>query len=363
MDAQKGVLNYFCKSEIKSKKLSLPSGILNYIEIQNQSVDSSSNKSTLVLTHGYGSGLGFFYANYDALCSQYDRVVAVDWLGMGASSRDANIAKPISRGACSTTSWCHGTTMAPTKAAEFFIDSLEELRVELGITSFVLAGHSLGGYLSGRYAHKYPNEIKGLVLISPVGVPAWPHKESIIPSSNMSFGYQLLNSAWKGNITPQSLIRIVGASKGGEVVRNILQRRFGKGKFNEKEVQLLSEYLYQISVAKPCGEFAMNSLLLPIISDQGGGTAAQSTSVFAHEPLEILFREGGALNIPSVLVMYGDHDWLRYPKIEQCLRRWERESGVAATYELIPQASHHLYLDNPGHFHRIMGQYKHSVYS
>ena len=39
---------------------------------------------------------------------------------------------------------------------------------------FILAGHSLGGYLASHYAMKYPHKIEKLVLLSPVGIPVKP---------------------------------------------------------------------------------------------------------------------------------------------------------------------------------------------
>lgn len=42
---------------------------------------------TLVLAHGLGSGLGFWFDNYDFLAKHFKRVISVDWLGFGGSSR------------------------------------------------------------------------------------------------------------------------------------------------------------------------------------------------------------------------------------------------------------------------------------
>ena len=39
-----------------------------------------------------------------------------------------------------------------------------------------LVGHSLGGYLSARYAIAYPDRVEKLVLLSPVGVPELPEE-------------------------------------------------------------------------------------------------------------------------------------------------------------------------------------------
>lgn len=183
--AQKKLLEQFCHADIHSDRIVLPSGTLNYIEVWNKAYKPGTKEpSTLLLTHGYGSGLGFYFKNIDQLSSIYDRVIAIDWLGMGSSDRASNVKNPIMwssgnmrrRSKCS--SWCN--PMTTVRAVDFFIDSLEEFRKEKNLTSFVLAGHSLGGYLSGRYALKYPTSLTGLVLISPVGVPKPPAENALL---------------------------------------------------------------------------------------------------------------------------------------------------------------------------------------
>ena len=179
--AQNELLDTFCgdKCNIKSEILNLPSGDINYVEITAKNKiqrNSSENQTTLILAHGYGSGLGFFYPNYEALSQIFDKVISIDWLGMGASARTvpSTDAIPIK-------GWLN--SMNPTKATNFFIDNLEEFRQKKEITNFVLAGHSLGGYLSAKYAMKYPAHLKGLILVSPVGIPSHPPAELIVPVS------------------------------------------------------------------------------------------------------------------------------------------------------------------------------------
>ena len=87
--SQKALLSHFVRTPIRYHQANLPSGRLNYIELRKKRVDGKvpTKESTLVLMHGLGSGLGFFYANYDDLLETYDRIYAVDWLGMGGSAR------------------------------------------------------------------------------------------------------------------------------------------------------------------------------------------------------------------------------------------------------------------------------------
>lgn len=43
-------------------------------------------------------------------------------------------------------------------------------------SEFVLLGHSLGGYLSALFAMKFPEKIKKVILLSPVGLASKPEK-------------------------------------------------------------------------------------------------------------------------------------------------------------------------------------------
>lgn len=53
---------------------------------------------------------------------RFDRVISMDWLGMGGSSRPRCGAAPR---LSLLSGWCSANTMDPTKATDFFIDSLE----------------------------------------------------------------------------------------------------------------------------------------------------------------------------------------------------------------------------------------------
>jgi hypothetical protein len=47
------------------------------------------SKPPMVLMHGYGAGLGFYYRNMDFLARNFN-VHAVDWLGWGGSGRPSD---------------------------------------------------------------------------------------------------------------------------------------------------------------------------------------------------------------------------------------------------------------------------------
>ena len=50
------------------------------------------------------------------------------------------------------------------------------------LTNFILVGHSFGGYLVGNYAVEYPQHIKKIVFISPIGIkPNFKNEDEYLP--------------------------------------------------------------------------------------------------------------------------------------------------------------------------------------
>jgi cardiolipin-specific phospholipase len=118
----------------------------------------------LVIVHGYGAGLGFFYKNFEGLSRVKGwQLYALDLLGMGRSSRPPFKLKAKQR------------EQQITEAEDWFVDSLEEWRIAKKIDRFTLLGHSMGGYMAVAYALKYPGRLNKLILASPVGIPEDPY--------------------------------------------------------------------------------------------------------------------------------------------------------------------------------------------
>eukprot|EP01036_Dinobryon_divergens_P029512 gene29512-38616_t len=153
-----------CSAERSTYEVKTSSKSVNYVEFRRSSdairYHGTRKEKVLVVAHGFGLGLGFFFDNYDHLLDHFDRIIAVDWLGMGCSGRTAKEVTLIAQGV-------HNE----------LVDSLESLCHEENISDFVLAGHSLGGYLAAKYAVRYPNRVQSLILISPAGIGSRP-KES-----------------------------------------------------------------------------------------------------------------------------------------------------------------------------------------
>ena len=244
------------EAENKLIEMSLSKYCTHRTQKQQQSVEISENTfintlsfaqsdnatRNIVLCHGYGAGLGFFYRNFSlteriANC----RLIAIDWLGMGNSSRPNY---PMN-------------SKEPQKAIDFFVDSLELWRQKMKLNSFTLVGHSLGGYLGVMYALRFPERVDKLVLVSPVGVPVCTDPRNTVIGRPLP---NWIHELWERNFTPQWLVRTIGPY-GPEFVKRYTDARF---KFlPQDESELFRNYLYHIHAGRGSGEYSLATILQP----------------------------------------------------------------------------------------------------
>lgn len=364
-------------------------------------------ENNLVMLHGYGAGLGFYYKNFESLSrAQGWKLYALDLLGMGRSSR------PVFR--------IHAKDRQGkiTEAENWFIDALEEWRIKKGIDRFTLLGHSLGGYMAVAYALKYPGRLNKLILASPVGIPEDPYavnSEMPEPSDstmaneftqdqdnttgatagdNNNFlnarsraGVQesgkpprkqlpkWLTYLWDANISPFSFVRWSGPM-GPRLVSGWTSRRFSH--LPSEESQALHDYSYSLFRQRGSGEYALAYVLAP-------GAFARSPLIRRIQGVgrQILGPHAGPIpdgssgrggeqkreNGIPVVFMYGENDWMDIAggfAAEQKMKE-EREKMLAGKSEeekkkdngsakvlVIKKAGHHVYLDGWEQFNETM---------
>eukprot|EP00605_Chrysophyceae_sp_TOSAG23-4_P000965 GSChrysophyteH1.ASY1.ANO1.1065.1 assembled CDS len=320
----------------------------------------SPKKNTLLLLHGYGAGLGMFYQNYGALVEEYDQVIAVDWLGMGGSARVLE-----SEGTSPRVPLSDIVKMALTgndssaakqvqQAEDFFCDSLHhfvqemhEEKQEQEQMKIDIAAHSLGGYLAFRYMQRHcTSPIRGLILVSPCGIPNHPPADKQLSFSEVSWGFKLVRTLWALNVTPQQLIRLPYWGSSDRIATS-LNRRF-RGRWQNQqlgtneaskqndELQLISKYLYEITVAAPSGEYALNSLLTGLLYYD-----THDMRVYARSPIQADIA--ATLRIPTLL-LFGDNDWMAFDSVEEVVADWQ-QSGVPVEFRRISQAVSALFFN------------------
>jgi abhydrolase domain-containing protein 6 len=101
----------------------------------------------LVLLHGFG-GDKDNWTRVAKYLTPHFRVVMPDLPGFGDSTKDPD---------------AHYTIFTQ-------VDRLHAFLTDLGISKFHLGGNSMGGYIAGFYAAKFPREIQTLWLLAPGGV-------------------------------------------------------------------------------------------------------------------------------------------------------------------------------------------------
>lgn len=152
----------------------------------------------MVIVHGYGASGIVFYKMFKEL-AQHFHLILVDMLGMGGSSRPEFKSKNAN------------------EAEEYFVESLEQWRVNMGnIKDFILVGHSFGGFIVGNYANRYPQYIIKLMLISPVGISKKKTGDLLSEKEK---------SNWKKNKSPFNFLRVAGTYLAKKLIKRYLKDR------------------------------------------------------------------------------------------------------------------------------------------
>ena len=111
------------------------------------SPEGESNGQTVVLFHGMNFFAAAFRPTIAALRNEGFRVIAVDRLGYGRSS------KPL----------IHYNLHLPARNTKVLLD-------KLGITEAAIVGHSMGGMVATRFAATYPEITTHVVMVNQIGL-------------------------------------------------------------------------------------------------------------------------------------------------------------------------------------------------
>lgn len=261
----------------------------------------------LVLVHGFGAGIGFWCGNLDALSRKYT-VYAVDMPGFGRSSRPS-------------------ITFKTTEQAEnYFTDSLEDWRQQLGIQKFVLLGHSFGGYVSALYALKHHDKVAHLVMADPWGVPGLAKDgERMQLTMRQKFIVSLVSMS-----SPLLLMRAAGPY-GPALVAKARPDLAAKFDHIHKSRETVLNYVYHINAQSPP-------------TGENGFSVLTESLGWAKNPLMNRLNKLPA-SVPATFI-YGEHTWM------------DKEAGLTLSRSMagpttlleVSQSGHHLYIDNAPDF-------------
>jgi pimeloyl-ACP methyl ester carboxylesterase len=134
-----------------------------------------ANGRTVVLLHGKNFCAATWAATIEALRGAGYRVIAPDQVGFCKSSKPKSYQFTFQQ----------------------LVENTERLLASLGVSKFVLLGHSMGGMLATRYALMVPSSIQKLVLVNPIGLEDWKSKGVPYQSVDAWYKAELENSAEK----------------------------------------------------------------------------------------------------------------------------------------------------------------------
>ncbi|KAH8158049.1 hypothetical protein CIB48_g10200 [Xylaria polymorpha] len=316
---------------------------------------------TLVMLHGYGAGLGFYYKNFEPLSRLTGwKIYALDWLGMGNSKRP-----PFKI-----------TAKDPkdkiTEAENWFIDSLEEWRKVRKLDKLTILGHSLGGYLAISYALKYPGHINKLILASPVGIPEDPYAMNAeMPEPSESTFQDEFTVDQQETTTHHDNDRLESAKNGTSDANTPKKRPYPSWLVwlwdaNVSPFSItLHDYAYSLFRQKGSGEYVLPYVLAP-------GAHARRPVINRIHSVGRQIITPATDSAPAVketgfpiVFMYGENDWMdvagglaseerlkeaQAKVLSQASDEERRKENGSCKVLVVTKAGHHLYLDNPDEF-------------
>lgn len=365
---------------------------IHELEIKNTS-DTSLPKKDIVIIHGYMAALGYFLKNVEQLAESYPNSVihVIDLPGFGNSARP-KFPKELLKTNTNATKLDQINQVI--EAEDWFIDKLEEWRKEKGIEKFDLIAHSMGAYLSSCYLMKYNKRENGTLLvdnfalISPMGTE--PSEISLISSEKFQFNHDdvksnplrevLASQDFEHDGINQNFVEVWEKLGRPRFPNNIVLKTLWEnsispfqvlqwfGPFYSKILSLWSFQRFQDLHSNSGDDRSDNKSLVLKLHDysffifnqyQASGELA-ITRFINHEILPRLplsdrgFIEYLNSNKIKTLWLYGDNDWMNSEGGKYCVEKIEKLGNTKAAFQKLPNAGHHLYLDNPAAFNEVI---------
>ncbi|GMM30013.1 hypothetical protein DAMA08_027580 [Martiniozyma asiatica (nom. inval.)] len=384
---------------------------IHEVSIKN-TIENGSQQRHIILVHGFGASLGFFYKNLYELSSKPNVTLhAIDLLGFGLSSRPQfpNLD--------------HNKIDQILKCEEFFIDSFEIWRQKKKIETCSIVAHSLGGYLMSCWYLKYGKQLKivdKLCLVSPVGVES---SESCL-LSQYNKNLHLENCNEDGFIHKVSHELKTAQAHQKDVTSEFTSSFIHDEQFKKNEQEhfvgednveshLMIQHFHRIHLSpffsylwdlhyNPLSfihpklfPFNLFSILWPFKPLTGKLIAKWTYNRFENENNDVvlknlclyichsMWREAsgedslgrilapgslGRLSLSQrivgqfnsdvgteIMLIYGEHDWMDKSEGKKLVNAINKSAkSKMAHFRVVEKSGHHLYFDNPEDFHKIV---------
>ncbi|CCK71727.1 uncharacterized protein KNAG_0H03120 [Huiozyma naganishii CBS 8797] len=317
-------------------------------------------KPPVLLIHGYASSSMSYFRNFRGLSSQCKDVYAIDLPANGLSreislSEDADLKDLVkyslqvkgldSPGQVKVTKPYNNKLCATQLRIleDYYVDEIERWRVENQIDQLHLVGHSFGGYISYKYALKYPQNVMKLALISPLGV-----ERNLYSVNNHLPQDSIVQGTFEDPSSPSYLRKL-------EVPRYIFENQLKILRWGgPMGARLCWNYITSAYAKVPSREF--KEYLFELFYGDGGITKTALTTFILLFTRNLLARDPimdsiAELKVKDVMFQYGQYDWMNKnagARAAELLRK--QPYNNSALYLEIPESGHNLFLDSPQSF-------------
>lgn len=143
---------------------------------------------------------------------------------------------------------------------------------------------------------------------------------------------------WAKNVSPFSLVRNIGPWR-SKIISNWTMHRFSSyHNLDPQQYQYIHDYFYRVFNGGGSGEYAITRIL-------GWGALAKCPLLDRCPPKFV------QMNLPTMW-LYGDKDWMNESAGEEMVQEInnlsdQKRGSKLATFGILKNAGHHLYLDNP----------------
>lgn len=333
---------------------------INQWHFHNQ--DASAVTTPTLLIHGYAASSMAYYRNFSGLSKIVMDLYAIDLPANGLSVEqplqltDEKI-RPFNVKYLDDEKFTVPYVMDELRTRtmiqqceSYYLDKIEEWRKENNLEKINLVGHSFGGYLSFKYALKYPASIDKLCLVSPLGV------ESSIFSVNNKLER---NAKYQLNLEdPTSKFYTRRREIPTFIFKNQSDLLRWMGPLGAKLC-----WNYILSAYSRIPEMEYKNYIFELLYGQGGiaPTARQIfTNLFTRNLMakDPIMDSLDKLQAKKVLLVYGDHDWMnKYAGFKMVEKLNKNRQNTSADYVEVPESGHNLFLDNPQFFNTTLATF------
>ncbi|SCU87175.1 LAFA_0E05182g1_1 [Lachancea sp. 'fantastica'] len=317
-------------------------------------------KIPTLLVHGHAASAMAFHRNFAGLSDAIQDLYAID-LPANGLSKDIPLEIAIGRPLPLRLKFQNDTFKLPytieqlhhhalvQQFEDYYVDALEQWRRDNALGPINVVAHSFGGYLSFKYAVKYPQSVAKLCLVSPLGVERNAFAVNNQWSSNTTYHVDRNNPASKHYVPSRPAIpRFIFESQTG-VLRALgpLGAKFCWNYICTVYQRVPSlhykKYLFEMFFGKDGLSQTSKDVFLGLFTNR----------LLARDPLLESVKH---LRAKELLLLYGDHDWMNR-QAGQCLAQEAESRGIASEYNEVSSSGHNLFLDNPLEFDQRVIQF------